>query len=77
MRGVIKIIGFLVYLVHFISGLLDDSSNTPKEVFSGLQPWEDWYYPVIIIEYIIFLPLWMIIWNHTLGPFLEGIFKQS
>lgn len=55
---------------------MDDNSNTPTEMFVGLRPWNDWYYLVIIIEYLLMLPIWMILWNVTIGPLLVGILER-
>ena len=68
----IKLVGALWWIIYFIYCLLDDSTVTPKEAIWGLRSYDDWYYLVIIIEYVLFLPLWMWIYNHTFGPFLSG-----
>jgi len=77
MESLTKLFGFVLYVLYFIFCLLDDNSTTPKEMFVGLRSYDDWYYLLITLEYVLMLPLWMLIWNHTISPFLLGMFNRK
>jgi len=77
MEALIKILGAILYIIYFIICLLDDSTSTPKEIIVGLQSYESGYYLWITLEYIVLFPLWMLIWNYTLGPFILGAFNKK
>ena len=76
-ENLFKLIGAIYYICYFIFCLMDESPLTPKECIWGMQEWEDGYYPIIIIEYLIFFPLWMWIWNNIISPVLASFFSKN
>ena len=69
------IIGVIWYIGYFIYCFTDENPLTPKEYIWGKADWQDYYYPIVIIEYLIFFPIWMWVWKGFVGIFFEMLFN--
>jgi hypothetical protein len=70
------IFGIVIYVAYFIKGFIDNDHTTPKEILGGIHPWDWYYYPVVIIEYIVLYPLWHLFSKYIFGGLFSGVLRN-